>query len=102
MVLWTKDKKWTWCMALMICAQEGAIPVTEDIMHFFQDELGVNLPVEDIRDKWSNEMEAYEWVITEFVDKGKCHPTLSFSVGLREDTNLILGGYMIMLLQQKA
>lgn len=86
MVLWTKDKKWTWCMALMICAQEGAIPVTEDIMHFFQDELGVNLPVEDIRDKWSNEMEAYEWVITEFVDKGKCHPTLSFSVGLREDS----------------
>lgn len=31
-------------------------------------------------------MEAYEWVITEFVDKGKCHPTLSFSVGLREDS----------------
>lgn len=47
-------------------------------MHFFQDELGVNLPVEDIRDKWSNEMEAYEWVITEFVDKGKCPSNIIF------------------------
>ncbi len=86
MVLWTKDKKWTWCMALMICAQEKAIPVTEEIMYFLQNEFGMNLPVEDIRDKWATEMDAYNWAFTEFVEKGKCHPTLAFSVGLRDDS----------------
>lgn len=83
MILWEEEKEWTWCMAQMMCAQQQAIPVTETIRDFLVNELAWNIPVEDIRNNWSNKITAYNWAIENLADA--CHPTLSFSAGLRSD-----------------
>lgn len=83
MVLWDPEKEWTWCMAQMICAQQKGIPVTREIKNFLNNELEWNIDCEDISNKWSTKLEAYQWAIDHLAEG--CHKTLSFSAGLRSD-----------------
>lgn len=83
MILWDPSKEWTWCMAQMICAQQQGIPVTSEIKEFFNEELKWNIECEDITDKWSTKLEAYQWAVDHLTEN--CHKTLSFSAGLRSD-----------------
>lgn len=81
-VLWDASKRWMWNLALMISSHEKSIPVTEELLYFLQTELNFSLPVNDIRNRWESEMEAYYWAMETYVDSRKCHPTMSFSSGV--------------------
>ncbi len=83
LIVWDEDKEWTWCIAQMLSAQQKGIPVTLKIHDFIVNELGWEKPVEDIRNLWTDKLSAYNWAIDSL--SVNCHPTLSFSAGLRED-----------------
>lgn len=83
LVVWDEEKEWTWCMAQMICAQQGGIPVTETLRDFLVNELKWNKEIEDIRNRWNNKLEAYNWAIDHLSEN--CHKTVCFSAGLRSD-----------------
>lgn len=83
LVVWDESKEWTWCMAQMIAAQQKGIPVTPAIRDYLVSELGWDKEIYDIRNLWTNKIEAYDWALNNLA--ANCHPTLSFSAGLRSD-----------------
>lgn len=85
LVVWDENQPWSWSMALMICAQQKGIPVTEYMKNFIETELGGigSLQVKDIRNMWASKAEAYDWAINNLADN--CHKKISFSAGLRSD-----------------
>ncbi|MFV0469509.1 MAG: hypothetical protein ACK5MK_11360 [Dysgonomonas sp.] len=83
LVVWDENKEWTWCLAQMISAQQGGIPVTEDIKNYIVNDLGWTKDVYDIRNLWTNKLDAYQWAIDNLA--ANCHPNIGFSAGLRND-----------------
>ncbi|HEX3628787.1 MAG TPA: LamG-like jellyroll fold domain-containing protein [Verrucomicrobiae bacterium] len=64
MFLYDPKKDWTWYLALMASAQQGGLPVTESLEQDLASEFGWNGKVEDFRDRWPNQIEAYDWALT--------------------------------------
>ncbi|MDR0506319.1 MAG: hypothetical protein LBH32_05840 [Dysgonamonadaceae bacterium] len=83
LVVWDESKEWTWCLAQMISARQKGIPVTPEIKNYIVEELGWNKAIYDIRDMWNDKLTAYQWALDNL--SVGCHPTLSFSAGLRND-----------------
>lgn len=83
LIVWTEDKDWTWCIAQMLAAQQNGIPVTQELKDFILNEFGWDKEIYDIRDKWANKTDAYQWALENL--KQNCHRKLSFSAGLRSD-----------------
>lgn len=64
----------------MMAAQEHAIPVTEDLKNYIINDLGGwNKEIVDIRGRWTNKNDAYNWAIDNLAVN--CHKTLCFSAG---------------------
>ena len=84
LIVWNPDDQWTWCIAQMMSAQEHAIPVTEELKNYIINDLGGwNKEIVDIRGRWANKNDAYNWAIDNLA--ANCHKTLCFSAGLRGD-----------------
>jgi len=83
LVVWDESKEWTWCLAQMIAAQQGGIPVTLEIKDFMVNDLGWKKEIYDIRNLWPDKQQAYQWALDNL--SGNCNKTLCFSAGLRGD-----------------
>lgn len=84
LVIWDEQQPWSWSMAQIVSAQEKGIPVTAQMKQFIDNELDADgLEVKDIRSQWTTKAQAYNWAMETY--KGKYHPTLLFSGGLRGD-----------------
>ena len=63
MFVYDPDQDWTWCLALMSAAQQNGLPVTESVRNDLTSEFGWKGEVEDFRNKWANQIEAYDWAL---------------------------------------
>jgi len=80
--IWDPNKDWTWNIGLMLGAQNDGIPLTKELSDWFIDN-GFDGEVQDIRNTWSNRIEAYRWAITNLLPN--CSNEVIFSAGLRDD-----------------
>lgn len=64
MFLYDPRKEWTWYLALMASAQQNGIPVTESLEQDLASDFGWNGTVEDFRDRWADNIEGYDWALT--------------------------------------
>lgn len=84
LVVYDENQSWSWCMAVMISAQGNGIPVTAEVKSFIESELSLgSLAVEDIRNKWASQKDAYDWALNNLANN--CHDKICFSGGLRND-----------------
>jgi hypothetical protein len=80
--LWIYDlqKDWTWYLALMSAAQRGGIPVTEPLRNDLRSEFGWTGEVEDLRNRWTNRIAAYDWALTNLMPG--CNKRVVFATSL--------------------
>ena len=57
-------KDWTWRMALMMAAQQNGLAVTESIRAELASTFRWSGEVEDLRDRWGDKIQAYDWAIS--------------------------------------
>lgn len=77
-------KKYSWSMALMMAAHERGIPVSQTVYEFMRDNLNITgLEVDDIRNKWATERDAYTWALNNYANT--VNKNMIFAAGLRND-----------------
>jgi DNA-directed RNA polymerase subunit RPC12/RpoP len=89
MFLYDAHKDWTWYLAQMAAAQQDGIPVTESMANDLMSEFGWKGGVEDFRDKWPNQIEAYDWALTNLM------PACSRQVVFEAQKNSPLCDYVV-------
>jgi hypothetical protein len=89
MFLYDPQKGWTWYLAQMASAQQGGIPVTESLEHDLTLEFGWEGTVEDFRNRWSNQIAAYDWALTNLM------PNCSKRVVFDLQMDMRLGDYVV-------
>jgi len=83
MFIYDPKKDWTWYMALMYGAQQDGIPVTKSIEHELTSEFGWNGEVVDLRNRWANRLEAYDWALVNLMPN--CTKKVIFATSNRRD-----------------
>jgi len=63
MFVYDPEKSWTWCVGLMLGAQQQGIPVTESIKDELIAKFGWKGEVVDLRDRWPDAITAYDWAL---------------------------------------
>jgi hypothetical protein len=63
MIIYDPDKDWTKYLSVMAAAQQSGIPVTESILHDLTSEFNWKGNVQDFRNRWNNNTEAYDWAL---------------------------------------
>jgi GxGYxY sequence motif in domain of unknown function N-terminal/GxGYxYP putative glycoside hydrolase C-terminal domain len=54
---------WTWCLALMLGAQQQGIAVSEAVKDDLISKFGWKGDIVDLRSKWANDIAAYDWAL---------------------------------------
>lgn len=78
MFVYDPAKDWTWYLALMCSAQQAGIPVTDTLAADLQAEFAWEGAVADLRGKWSNRKEAYDWALSHLMPN--CSRQVVFAV----------------------
>ncbi len=89
MFVYDPQKDWTWYLAQMASAQQDGIPVTESLEHALQLEFGWNGTVDDFRNRWPDQIAAYDWALTNLM------PNCSKQVVFDLQMNMRLGDYVV-------
>ncbi len=87
MFVYDPEKEWTWFLALMAGSQQGGIPVTEQIKDALMTEFKWQGDVEDFRDRWSNNTEAYDWALANLMPG--CNKQVVFALNPRRSLPLV-------------
>ena len=77
------DNDYTFNMALNMAAVENALPVSESLKNGLVEEFGWDKEIVDIRYRWANITEAYDWALENLMPK--MNKQIAFSAGLRND-----------------
>lgn len=77
------NNDYTWNMAVNMAAVDDVLPVSEELKNSLIEEFDWDVEVVDIRNKWSNISEAYDWALKEIMPQ--INKKMFFSLGLRDD-----------------
>lgn len=89
MFLYDPQKDWTWYLAQMAGAQQDGIPVTESLEHELTSEFGWKGKVEDFRNRWPNQIAAYDWALANLMPD--CNKQVVFDLQM----DMRLGDYVV-------
>ncbi|HEV2328156.1 MAG TPA: hypothetical protein VGY56_05125, partial [Verrucomicrobiae bacterium] len=81
MFVYDSAKDWTWCLALMMSAQQQGIPVTEPVKDELISKFGWKGEVVDLRTKWANDIAAYDWALANLMPN--CNKQVVFTPRMR-------------------
>ena len=81
MFLYDPQKDWTWYLAQMAGAQQDGIPVTESLEHDLTLEFGWKGTVEDFRNRWPNQIVAYDWALANLMPN--CSKQIVFTLNFK-------------------